>query len=253
MASQEQVQSLVSAAEGLRRVKSDRKSKGIHIAVDAASSPSPWGISPPLALNDLMELRIFCQMGEQGSVNVRQYVVEDITGTGPTPGGLLDGISLSVAGNIKPLMSNEATYRGCGMRRVIPKPASVEYLSSAGKGTGNQVIMALAKQTCGMITFTTPYAGRGYRGRMYLPFPDQASNAAGGHPTAAYLTAAQTYATWLCSTLTVGIAPNQIVLTPVLWHRLLGMATDITGSKTPDKWGTQRRRGDYGRPNESPI
>lgn len=207
----------------------------------------------PILQGNRVEMRIFTKVTNQTSINVRHYRCDSSLGLGADLAVAAQQISDSVAADLKAVLSVEATYRGLGLRIVRPLPAGLETLtsSSSGPGTGTGIVMPL--QICGLISLRSMFSGRSGRGRFYVPFPPNSQGIAGGLPSAGYLTGLQPLAVLLGNTITVGTVPNTSVLVPAIWQRKTDTMVDIVGFITPQKWATQRRRGSFGRPNDSPI
>jgi hypothetical protein len=151
------------------------------------------------------------------------------------------------------LLANNARYVGVALQRLSPLPLSVVITDNTNQANGTGGANELPLQVSGIVTLKTNLAGRANRGRMYIPFPPVAAQGTDGHPTNGYVTAVDTLAAIAILPQTVGTAPNQVVLTPVVYHKRLNTTTDITDKVARQRWATQRRRGDYGKPNPIPI
>jgi hypothetical protein len=126
--------------------------------------------------------------------------------------------------------------------------------NTTGNGFGDNAGDALPRQTSGIISLVTALGGRKNRGRVYVPFPSETDNAIAGHPTAGYVTALGDLAAILTGPyIGVGAGGNTNDLQPVILHRVDGSVTPITGHFERSFWATQRRRGDFGRPNTGPF
>lgn len=205
-----------------------------------------------LAFNDLVEIRLFSKQDQQTAINVLHYQVNAISAGTPTEQQVCDAFRTYIAGAMASVMNGNAQFRGVGLRKIYPAPIGTEFFSkdTTAGGVGAD---ALPKQTCGLISWRCNGKGPKYRGRTYIPFPDETSSSAAGAPIAAYVTDAKALADKLLNTgaliysgvntitlaLQVIRAPS-VLLNPVVYHVV------------PYKWATQRRRGDFGRPNALP-
>lgn len=104
-----------------------------------------------------------------------------------------------------------------------------------------------------LLRFSTAFAGRKYRGRIFLFTPGVAACANTGYPTAALIAAVQA----LGAALVTNIVAGGSTWVPVIAHRIKGLpasttVTDITGYSSPGLFGTQRRSGNTGRLNPVP-
>jgi hypothetical protein len=194
-----------------------------------------------------------CFQGSQLAINARHYRVDIIVGVQPTDTQIRDRFDALFGPLYTPLLSTTTNFIGCTVRKIHPLPVLLETaragVSTAGTATGDP----LPKQVAGVITLRSPFAGRSNRGRLYIPFPAEGSNDTDSTPTAAYLADQGFLGLGLASNVVVTAGANSATLGPVIWRRGPRTAVVITGFTGRDKWGTQRRRGDYGRPNLIPV
>lgn len=206
-----------------------------------------------LVNGDILEARFVCFVPNQVGINVRHYGVSGVIGapTGVDVADYLDGVFESF---YKSCISSQATYRGCGVKRLLAVPSAEDIgIANAGIGTGAGDL--LPKQTCGLITLRTGLPGRGFRGRVYVPFPAEDDNDTDSTPTAAYITLLTAFGTQLKTVLpmVISVGVTEATLTPLVYHRLLGLGTAITQGTPRDRWASQRRRGDFGAMNLPPF
>jgi len=198
-------------------------------------------------------MRCVTRCSNQIGINMYHYLVGLATG-GPvqdTEFALqMDGIAAPVYKALLSLI--DAQYYGLDVRRVFPLPQSVPASSTANTGAGTINSDTMAKQASGIITRSANFAGRKFRGRIYVPFPTEADTVSPGAPTASYKTRMDALAAALSAPQLIVGAGGTVQLSPVLLHP--GGTTDtIVANLSRSKWGTQKRRGDYGRPNELPF
>lgn len=211
---------------------------------------------PVVAVNDLLEVKFFNVFLGQLAINIRHWKVTAITGTSRTTQQIVEELSAFMAPYYKTLMHDEALYYGAGIKRLLPQPASATEFSAAGAGAGVAGPSPTPSQVSGVVTLLTDFSGRSNRGRAYAPFPAEEDTVANtGRPTLQYFNALSTLGAGLRSTLVspVGGGANSATYSPVIYHRLTGGTTPITGHRANAKWGTQRRRGDYGALNQLPF
>jgi hypothetical protein len=120
-------------------------------------------------------------------------------------------------------------------------------------GTGGST--ALPKQTAGLITLRSSVVGKKNRGRQYVPFPATASDQGAGVPTLLYLADLIPLGAALRNVTVVGDAgpANTADFSPIIWKKGSPTHAFITSMVVRRAWATQRKRGDYGRLNASPI
>jgi len=205
-----------------------------------------------LANDEVYEVRIFCDFDNQVSVNTLHYKIAAVVGA-PSEDQLAEAMDATFSGPLGDCLNENAHYAGIGVSRIDPLPRRLTVYNNLGEGNGGVLGDPLPKQVCGVITKLTVNAGAHWRGRMYVPFPSESSNdPTTGHPAAAYLTSLEALATLLDNTIAVGAGGNTANAQPVLFQRETDSFTSITGHRRRLIWGTQRRRGDYGRINALP-
>lgn len=159
--------------------------------------------APPLVLNDLVRVAVVQKLHGQQVVNVLGYKVSVVGGTGNGYSQL--NTVLNATGSVVPAMrdnqSNEVTYDKLELQKVAPVPISevttFTYTSISGNIAGN----SLPSYCAAVITKRTGFAGRAFRGRMFLAgIP--VTNELDSQLTAAAVTALLPLGTLLTSTLT---------------------------------------------------
>jgi len=209
-----------------------------------------------LSVGDFLQERVGFWFAPQAAYNILYWEIASIVGGASVDlqalCNELDSLTKVPACDI---ITASASYSGVGLKRISPGVPSVEAVSTTGSGVGTWAGDAYAKQVAGIITKRTVKSGRKYRGRLYLPFVSEAAAHTDTTPTAAYLTAADAYALVTVAPITlVPAGVTGVFLTPLLKHAAVGTTADtITNYVVRDKWATQRRRGDYGRPNTQPF
>jgi hypothetical protein len=195
--------------------------------------------------------------GQMGMQSVNFQVT--ISSGSPTDdlGSLLQAYALTSVTLDKSISATAATLVGWKLACVSQLPPDLPGIVTDGVAcTGGAT--PVPTQVSGIIQALTLKAGRAYRGRIFVPFPWIAAVDTDQTPTAAYVTALNTWANtvgMVNQLLTVG--GNVYQLVPVIWHRHAGK-TGIPLARTYDimteanarkEWGTQRKRGDLGRLN----
>jgi hypothetical protein len=209
-----------------------------------------------LALNDIIRAEIisFNNKSQEGE-NVLHYRVSVIGVSPATTADCAKDISISVQAQIKALLSNLSAFEliRVNVLNRTPTPAPALYAADTGNGTAGAA--ELPGQTCGIITLRTNNAGRGQRGRIYVPFPSATDNDNNGHPTAGYQTRLANYAAAIGIPGGIAVAEGgrSATIVPTLYHRRTHNADDITSYIVRSVWASQRRRSDYGRTNVIPT
>ncbi len=201
-----------------------------------------------VALNDIIEVVVRCQLNDQAGINVRHFRASAVVGL-VTYDQIAQGVATTLEPNYTDLMCDPSLFIRCSARRVKPLPHTPFTDSADLDVNGTAGADPAPSQCTGIISFYSDVAGRKGRGRAYIPFPSTSSVDADGKPVAGYLTNILALANVMSSVITVAPGGASVDLTPVIFHRTLATSDDITRVKTPAKFATQRRRGAYGRPN----
>jgi hypothetical protein len=177
-----------------------------------------------------------------------------VSGSGGTIADLIGQLDVIAGTDLLAIMANAAAYRGVLGQRIFPLPITVRETDSgsAGNGTGGATLAPM--QAAPVIGWETPLAGPSQRGRFYVPFmPGDKVNVTTGELAVLYHGAVQTFANDLVTVAIAGTGGNQTVVNQVIWHRNLLNADIISAGVARFKIGTQKRRGNYGKQNLSPI
>lgn len=197
----------------------------------------------------------FVSTEQQAAVVNRYWAAGTPTGTGDVVFADLAGAWAALAAaDLQNLMFNGADYQGTRVRRVFPPNNDQWAISTALAGPGTAGTIALPTQSCGLIRFTGPFLGKHAEGRTYVPFPSASDNQTHGIPTASYVTRLNALGSDMVTPFTVnGTGSRTINFRPGLVQRPSFTMTLITIGLGQPSWATQKRRGEYGRTNKSPI
>lgn len=214
--------------------------------------------SEALAAGFVYDLTTYCSLEGQASANRRRWYISAITLPAPTIQDLVSWIDGQQAADYKALICTPAIYNGVvGTRNKLyglaPFPADV--VSAANVGPGTAGATPLPKQAAGVLSLYTPFQGPRSRGRMYIPFPSASDTTTSGVPTASYVTNMRTFAVnFVIAQNFTGVAGGTATALACLVDKGPPLRNPfITTFIARDKWGTQRRRGDFGRLNASPV
>jgi hypothetical protein len=201
---------------------------------------------------DVLRMGIFNWAAGQLGLMTFHYVVTSTAGTSVTLGDIAANLDSIVQPVMTPMMSTQAQYLGIklGTENVSPVPApQIIENATAGSSAGD----LLPTQVAGVITWKTDYIGRAFRGRNYFPFPSEIQNQQNDLPTNGYITLMSNFAVAVAATIVTTSGANSATIDPVIWHRNLTSWTAITQWRLNQRWGTQRRRGQYGQGNAVTI
>jgi len=207
-----------------------------------------------MPVNDVYQVRIVSQYGNQVGMNVRYYVVDNVVGTEATPSDLAVTVDTAIFNAYKALMASTAVYRGVGAKLIWPTQG-IEYYTIANFGVGGVAGDVLPPQIAGLIGLQTLTPGRHGHGRMYIPFPGETDNGATGLPSAGYGTRLNTLGNLMTLAVLKVSGGNTTTWKPCLWNRQANNLTKIIsgGYYSRTAWATQRRRGGFGAANVLPF
>lgn len=202
---------------------------------------------------DILEAVFYCTNGPQAGLNVIHYQVSAIIGI-PTDQMAADVLSGAASITYPQWLASDSLFYGVKVQIInrTPKPAAVS--SVIGQQVGIAGGVTLPGQAAGIITKLTRFAGRSYRGRMYVPFPGETLNT--GTPPEVSM-AGQGLLLAIANTVLIaqpgGIGGNNCIISPVIADKHGTVRALVNGFTIRSKWATQRRRGDYGRANTPPF
>jgi hypothetical protein len=82
-----------------------------------------------------------------------------------------------------------------------------------------------------------------------MPFPSEGSNGVTSIPTAAYVGDLEGLGQDFVATIIAGAGADTATLRPIILNRAANTFVELVSSRANARWGTQRRRGDYGQSN----
>lgn len=206
-----------------------------------------------MPLGDLARMVWYTRFGDQAGLLVWHAYFETLVGAELTNPQRAENWYNAAKIQLSGALSTAAEVRGVGWRLISPGQ-SVESFSISPAVPGQAPGEPLPRQTAGVVTLRTPFAGRANRGRKYMPFPSETDNTTGIQPTAGYLAVVNTFIAMHVPTITLLAGP-----TTEVWRSCLPRPNQVpkginfTSFLTRDAWGTQRRRGTFGRPNVLPV
>src|SRR6185295_487266 len=209
-------------------------------------------MSTPLNVGDILEVKVFCMQGDQLGINVQHFDVVSLTGV-PS----LEATATDMETNLSVYYSNvlveHARFRGITLAVVAPSPIA-GVIRNAHAIDGLVSGDALPKQCAGIVSLRTATVGRTGRGRIYVPFPAEASCGADGQPLASYRTDLSIIGDYFVNDQLIDQGSGDTVtIHGSVYHRITTTSTLYAGYVIPIKFATQRKRGDYGRINTPPF
>lgn len=206
-----------------------------------------------LATNMLVKLQIWSHDSEQAAVNTFHYKVTSVGGTPGTLEDLAADWSATVVPSYKVLLNQQVFVDGVIGQIVFPLPLHIAVKDISQNGNAGGAANGAARQAAGLIAWRTPLAGAGGRGRTYIPFTGDGDSTGIGIPNAAYITNAGIFAVAVSTYTTFTVAGRSANVVFGVKARNSSTFTIIDAGNVVSKWATQKRRGSYGRPNNSPF
>lgn len=215
-----------------------------------------------LVIGHIYKCRMFYYAVTQEAVNTIYFEVNTVIGG--TEGDLADTWTTSWGVPVRTCIANTATYLGVDIQDVTGAPPyETQAASILEQGIGSGGAVQLPGQVSGVLKMTTALTGRAYRGRLYIPFPPTAMVSVGPPPvpSGAYNTILNALGDLMVGSFAIlaggsgGVTGNANV---ILKHRknkanVTPPPTNVINAIATGQWGTQRRRGDYGRQNSQPV
>jgi hypothetical protein len=213
-----------------------------------------------IGVGDLLAARFWSVLDEQAAVNTLNYACTAKTGAGATDQDLASFLDSGFAAFFRSLYPPTVTYRGCQvyfLKRLGLLTAAAPVSSLAGSGVGTATGPPMPRDAAAIVKYTTGLRGPSQRGRIFLPFISTDYQASNGRPTNAFAVLLNSFASGAVVPITVGSSPNQSTLVWSLLHKVKGAVPVDRGpidfAESANKYGNMHKRGDYGRPNSSPI
>jgi len=199
-------------------------------------------IATPIAVNDVIQMKFFCNDTRQNGINVVGYLCTGLTVPGVTDQNIADAMSTNIAPLYRAYLNIGHAYAGA--KAQIIRPVIRPYVTTVlGNGIGTQVGDQLPTQVAFLLSPRTAIAGRRGRGRTYLPFWSELYNNGTSSPTAAAITAATNWSNQIFATVNVTVGPSTATLVPVIVGRgPIPTNTPVTHVVVRVQWATQRRR-----------
>jgi hypothetical protein len=212
-------------------------------------------VANPVQLNDIWRCEVACYNTTNAQVSLNRYLFlcEAVAGTGGTDAQLATALDTLFAVEYKQAIANVAVYYGVKVSRYLLPAVNRPAISIANTGAGTGGADQAPSVVCGLIKLTTTANGRKGQGRVYMPFVPTAYMTINGEPTAAYEVVLDGLATAVLGLAPVGAGGNTSTLKWVLPAAKTVPATALVATALAEgKFGTQHRRGDYGKLNVIP-
>jgi hypothetical protein len=200
----------------------------------------------------------------QAAVNTIHYFVSEVGATPATDTDAAQTLDAIMALSYPPFMSSLTEYRGIEMQILSPVPPFqalyTEAFTNLNAQPGTSGELTLPSQVAGLVEFQTGAARQRGRGRAYLAFPAAGNDDGTGKPSAGARLVMAQIASDMEAGLAVSTAGRTATLVRVLKHgkdktgvQIFPYWTAVTNHSDSEFWATQKRRGNWGRTNISPV
>jgi len=210
--------------------------------------------SHPLELATAVQVRLIWTMNDADCINVLGgQVGGDFVNSQAHADALSTAVSaVYTSSGLRALHASTTVFNGVGIRDVRIRNLA-EYVSYDGTEAGTGSGDPMPAQTAAVMTLRTAFAGKSYRGRVYIGGANEAQNTSSGRIDGTYRTTAIAFLEAVRDamadegiTLAVLSAPRYANLTPPLdvqtWP---GAITPVLAggiSSRDNAWNSQRRR-----------
>lgn len=209
-----------------------------------------------MAVNDVYRARVCVYTDTQIGLNTL-YFRETITGDPVDPLlSLANALDAAFETPLKAWMSPKARYRGVEVRLVDPT-LGLPFPATTNDGPGVTGLVNIPQQVSGVVSYYTAIVNKSGRGRSYIPFPNDTSSNDEGYINNAGLALLQAVLTPYIANYVIPGFSMPSTYEPV--HRRSAgtpgvfLYDTIILSEARKRFGTQRRRGQYGRQNVPPF
>jgi hypothetical protein len=195
----------------------------------------------------------YCTTTQQVSFNRYLFYCSRVAGTGGTDQELATTLDGLLAPLYKPIMAASATYWGTKVSRYLLPPVNrpVTNITNTGIGTGGADMLPGA--VAALLKTTTATNGRKGQGRVYIPFIFDGFATAAGQPVGALEVALGGIGNAIYTLAPVGAGANTSTMAWCLPNaKFAPNISQVLAYVGEPKFGTQHRRGDFGKLNTIP-
>lgn len=219
----------------------------------------------PLADGNIVKVVTCCYTDEQIGLNTTYWKISGVIGTGIDTAVFANGMDLLMAPLYKLAITAQAKWRGVGVQRFRPIPVTLLDASVVNEGVGTGGADAAPTQASMVISFYATLARRSHRGRIYIPFPALSQVDPDGSPKGGIVSAVTDISIAYNAQQTFDDgAGNSVNADCCIWQHRQPEDTGepavvaeefnlVSRTKIQDRFGTQRRRSQYGAHNQLPF
>lgn len=193
-----------------------------------------------MAIGDIYQATIKAQLQGQACENVFHYRVTADADGSALEQGLFNHMRDTIIGTVKAGTSSGCVWNEIRVQKIWPLPARVPLIGAISIA-GEVVAAAMPAEVAFVVSTSSFFAGRAYRGRKYyagLPF-SYFDPSTGLWNSAAQIAWAPVESAMIINALS---SPPSGIMEPIIYHRLTHTATLITKAVQKNIPRVQRRR-----------
>jgi hypothetical protein len=203
-----------------------------------------------IVTGDVAACKIACMAADQLGINDFAWQFTATSGT-VTYEDLVTNFNATIGPLYEIILPSTALYYGLSIQRVLPTKSQPITLADPSAGTAMGDLNP--RQCAGIIAKKGTLADRPGRGRIYVPFLADSQTGDTGHLNTLGKTNLDAIGTQLFVPQSIDFGGGNVLgIVPVIRNFLTPFFNVITTFQTRLKIATQKRRGDYGRPNSAP-
>lgn len=209
-------------------------------------------ITGPSGPGAVIQITPWFQYQNQAGLNVLDYVCVNQSPQGPAWRDIAAAWVTANRMNYLAGMTTDTAFEIIGMKELFPVKTNQIWVAVT-QTPGTVPPPVGPAQVCGLIRKIGQGAGRGTRGRAYIPFVPLALLKDAFSLLPAYVTVLETIAGGLSGGLVVNAAGTTGTYVLCLYNRKTNGIRNVVGLQASTGPATQRRRGAFGRPNVIPA
>lgn len=213
-------------------------------------------MSAPLHVDDVIQVRVVYH----GPTNQESYSIFNFVCTATDPLNPATDADVAVQFDsdlstaLKGMLSEDWAYDGVEVSLISRSPKPVTQIVNTGAGPGIVVSPTANTQATGLLTLLTTFAGRAYRGRLYMPGVWVGAISAGlGFPTTDYVSGLAALGVLLVAFGDISVGFRSSSISWGVYHRVAHEISQVVTTLARLRFATQRRRGNYGKNRTPPI
>jgi hypothetical protein len=213
-------------------------------------------MSATLQIGDIVRARLVTMCADQLGECILHYSVVGPGPTTATDADMASALDSALFADVLLCLAADTTYRGFGVQIINRLRLLTEQVGNSNAGIGTASVHSGSKQSAALCTWRSAFAGRSGRGRSYFPFIPSPFYTTSGELTAGIggaVPAYQSLADGIRGFTLVSVGGRTAHVEFDILTKVGMVLTKIVSGTVSARPATQRRRGDFGRPNVAPF